>query len=246
MILRRVIDHFRKQEWTAIAIDFVIVVAGVFVGIQVSNWNAARQQSLLADAYLVRFGGDLTSMDAYLEQMIAESTARYDLTIALIKAASDRNGDDDELIAAAEAFFTNGWKTPRFTIVDPVYRELTSTGNLGLIEEELRQQITSYYADLELKKEISEIARDWSLPNDSRFIMDHDVFRWDLTQAALSTAVDPAIKRQTILDARSDLARLASMFLYIESLALENYKAALSNTRKLAGIVVDADRESKE
>jgi hypothetical protein len=29
MILRRAIAHFRKQEWTAIAIDFVIVVAGV-------------------------------------------------------------------------------------------------------------------------------------------------------------------------------------------------------------------------
>ena len=43
MILRRVIEHFRKQEWTAIALDFVIVVLGVFVGIQVSNWNAERE-----------------------------------------------------------------------------------------------------------------------------------------------------------------------------------------------------------
>ena len=42
MILRRVVEHFRKQEWTAIAIDFVIVVVGVFVGMQVSNLNAAR------------------------------------------------------------------------------------------------------------------------------------------------------------------------------------------------------------
>ena len=32
MILRRVIAHFRKQEWTAIALDFIIVVLGVFVG----------------------------------------------------------------------------------------------------------------------------------------------------------------------------------------------------------------------
>jgi hypothetical protein len=43
MILRRILAHFRKQEWTAIALDFVIVVMGVFVGIQVSNWNAARE-----------------------------------------------------------------------------------------------------------------------------------------------------------------------------------------------------------
>jgi hypothetical protein len=42
MILRRVITHVRKQEWTAIGIDFVIVVVGVFIGIQVSNWNAAQ------------------------------------------------------------------------------------------------------------------------------------------------------------------------------------------------------------
>jgi len=34
MILRRIIAHFRKQEWTAIGIDFVIVVVGVLVGLQ--------------------------------------------------------------------------------------------------------------------------------------------------------------------------------------------------------------------
>lgn len=42
MILRRVIAHFREQEWTAIGLDFLIVVLGVFIGIQVSNWNEAR------------------------------------------------------------------------------------------------------------------------------------------------------------------------------------------------------------
>ena len=42
MLLRRIIDHVRHQNWTAIAIDFVIVVLGVFVGMQVTNWNEAR------------------------------------------------------------------------------------------------------------------------------------------------------------------------------------------------------------
>jgi len=27
VIRRRIIEHFRKQEWTAVAIDFLIVVA---------------------------------------------------------------------------------------------------------------------------------------------------------------------------------------------------------------------------
>lgn len=43
MILRRIIRHFRNQEWTAVALDFLIVMVGVFIGIQVSNWNDARK-----------------------------------------------------------------------------------------------------------------------------------------------------------------------------------------------------------
>jgi len=42
VILRRIITHVRKQEWAAIAIDFLIVVLGVFLGIQLGNWNEPR------------------------------------------------------------------------------------------------------------------------------------------------------------------------------------------------------------
>lgn len=42
MILRRLTANLRAQNWTAIAIDFAIVVIGVFLGIQASNWNQAR------------------------------------------------------------------------------------------------------------------------------------------------------------------------------------------------------------
>ena len=42
MLLRRITQHVKEQNWTAIAIDFVIVVVGVFIGIQVSNWNEVR------------------------------------------------------------------------------------------------------------------------------------------------------------------------------------------------------------
>lgn len=40
MFLRRITQHVSQQNWTAVAIDFVIVVVGVFIGIQVSNWSA--------------------------------------------------------------------------------------------------------------------------------------------------------------------------------------------------------------
>lgn len=59
MILRRVIQHFRKQEWTAIGIDLVIVVLGVVIGIQVANWNEARIERKLVLDHLSEIAQDL-------------------------------------------------------------------------------------------------------------------------------------------------------------------------------------------
>jgi hypothetical protein len=42
MIFRRLAQHLREQNWTAIFIEFVLLVVGVFLGIQVANWNQAR------------------------------------------------------------------------------------------------------------------------------------------------------------------------------------------------------------
>jgi hypothetical protein len=39
MILRHLSEHVKSQNWFAVAIDFAIVVFGVFIGIQVANWN---------------------------------------------------------------------------------------------------------------------------------------------------------------------------------------------------------------
>ncbi len=52
MILRRITEHVKAQNWTAVALDFVIVVVGVFIGIQVSNWNAQNADRRVAEKYL--------------------------------------------------------------------------------------------------------------------------------------------------------------------------------------------------
>jgi len=54
MILRRVISHFREQEWTAIFLDFLIVVAGVFVGLQAQQFAVDRENRRSEAIYLKR------------------------------------------------------------------------------------------------------------------------------------------------------------------------------------------------
>ena len=59
MILRRVIEHVKAQAWTAVFLDFVIVVVGVFIGIQVSNWNQHKAEARLGRDYQGRILADL-------------------------------------------------------------------------------------------------------------------------------------------------------------------------------------------
>ena len=42
MIFRRIKAHIEKENWFAVFVDFLIVVVGVFIGIQVANWNDSR------------------------------------------------------------------------------------------------------------------------------------------------------------------------------------------------------------
>lgn len=59
MLLRRIIEHVKAQNWTAVALDFVIVVLGVFMGLQVNNWNEARLEASLERDFLANIIVDL-------------------------------------------------------------------------------------------------------------------------------------------------------------------------------------------
>ena len=60
MLLCRITEHVQDQNWFAVLIDFFIVVIGVYVGIQVSNWNEERRDAARAGEYLARLHADLT------------------------------------------------------------------------------------------------------------------------------------------------------------------------------------------
>lgn len=58
MISRRIIEHVKAQNWFAVGIDFVIVVVGILLAFQITEWADARSdrnreaqiiESLLAD-----------------------------------------------------------------------------------------------------------------------------------------------------------------------------------------------------
>ena len=76
MILRRVIQHVKKQEWTAIWIDLVIVVVGVFIGIQVANWNEDRASRNAEARHLEEIAEDLRADIAVFDMIETSALLR--------------------------------------------------------------------------------------------------------------------------------------------------------------------------
>lgn len=145
MILRRVIGHFRKQEWTAIAIDFFIVVAGVFVGLQVQEWNADRQTRAKAADFSARLRDDLR-IEAwgydFLIQYNEDVLANANRAIAALNGEAQLS-DEQFLISVYRASNYKYYERRRAT-----YDELISTGAIGLIADpNLRQTAVSVFTN---------------------------------------------------------------------------------------------------
>jgi hypothetical protein len=102
MILRRLTGNLRAQNWTAIMIEFLIVVVGVFFGTQVSNWNQQRLEKRATERMLDQFIPELrTQVDYYDATVRYYATTRRYADQAFAGWRSDPTVSDEQFVIAA-------------------------------------------------------------------------------------------------------------------------------------------------
>jgi hypothetical protein len=148
MILRRLASAIRRQDWFAVAIETLIVVAGVFLGLQVNNWNSARIEREKAAAYVQRIQEDLRANQAGAKGLIEYySAVRKHGERAL--AAFDRPAE-----SLGAQFLTDLYQATQISprpIRRNAYDELLAVGAVNAIGSvDMRQRIANYYANAEL------------------------------------------------------------------------------------------------
>ena len=145
MILRRVTAHVKSQNWFAVTLDLLIVIVGVFIGIQVANWNEARQDRNEERRYYLQLLEDLRSdLDAFADAQ--KRARRHDDAAEWVLAKLD--GKPPPGISPgrlAQAIHYAGFiYIPR--AARGTYDELISTGNLGLLRDpQIKSRIAAYY-----------------------------------------------------------------------------------------------------
>lgn len=144
MILRRVIEHMKKQEWTAIGMDFLIVVLGVFVGIQVSNWNAERETKQKSAIFTERLRTDLRAEDWTYQFLI---TYNREVLTNANRAAEALEG---KAAISDEALLVSAYRATQYRNRNQsgsTFDELISTGSIDLIRDRnLRDTAIRFYS----------------------------------------------------------------------------------------------------
>jgi hypothetical protein len=144
MILRHVIEHMKHQHWTAIWIDLVIVIVGVFLGTQVSNWNTERETRQKSAVFTERLKADLR-VEAWAYEFLIDYNKDV---LANARRALDALSGDRPL--SDEQFVISAYRATQYEASDrrrATYDELVSTGTISLIvDQKLRETAIMVYA----------------------------------------------------------------------------------------------------
>jgi len=144
MIFSRIIGHVKKQQWTGAFTELAIVVLGVFIGLQANNWNQARQNRAAEVVYLRALAKDLDSIETSVQAQIDfETTIAHFINQSLdeIDAPPSKNRNLRLGMLLSQLAARNTLK-----IESPTFRELQSSGRLGLIRDRaLRGRIVEYF-----------------------------------------------------------------------------------------------------
>lgn len=169
MIFKRAVAKLRAQDWTAIGIELLIVILGVFIGTWVANWNQQRQAARDTRQMLVQLRPELQQLEAFSASAhrYYAITGRYADTALAGWSGDPAVSDAQFVIAAYQAsqvygFNNNGasWalvfgandlrNIPDAEARQALTRLMTfdySTINIGSVQTEYRNRVREVISD---------------------------------------------------------------------------------------------------
>ena len=143
MILQRVSKNLIDRDWSLALVEILIVVVGIFIGLQVDDWNQARKDRIDEALSLERLHDDLLLADDLSRRLRQRRIDRLDAMLDAADVLFNRNERDSLTDKECGGIV---WSTA-FNIVAsglPSVDELLGTGRMGIIRNtELRTALVA-------------------------------------------------------------------------------------------------------
>ncbi len=94
MILPKIAQAIRRQDWFQVTVEILIVVIGIFLGLQVTEWSDQRKERIEEQLYISRLhsdmAGELHNLNLRIEYL---STALHENGVARTYLGDPKNSD---------------------------------------------------------------------------------------------------------------------------------------------------------
>jgi hypothetical protein len=141
----RLLHRLRAYDWTGALIELVIVIAGILIALQVSNWNQDRVDRGRGARFAQRLVVELSSDQRAMDEALAfwRKVGGYGKGAMAHAETSERvEGDRWKTVLA---YYQASQLYP-FELEDTTFLEMRDGGGLALIaDESLRKRIADYY-----------------------------------------------------------------------------------------------------
>ena len=146
MTASRMVRRLREHDWLAVVIELVVVVVGILIALQVSNWNQGRLDRARAQNDYARIHGELLSDRENMDVTLAYWAKVSEYGRAAIAYGETGTLVDGSAWKTALAYYQASQIFP-FVQTDSAYTEMRSAADLGLIaDQRLRAQLEGYYS----------------------------------------------------------------------------------------------------
>ena len=143
MILANLVKAIREQNYYAVVLEFLIVIAGVVIGFQITAWNEEQRQEIDERIFLHELREDFRVNAAQL-------TFIEDTTIEIIEAMTvllEEGGKPEPSLSSSELneAFSSLVAMPAFSPVTRTYENLVGSGELDILDNrDLQSAIASF------------------------------------------------------------------------------------------------------
>lgn len=163
MILRRLTKHLKDQNWFAVGLDFLIVVLGILIAFQITNWSNERENRRVYDQALERVIVELTNnlaMQDWVRKNIATELPVIQTALEDLRACRA----DDEALANVKAALVP-LNAPYTVLLQTaaVERFLGNEAFLQYQSAETREQLTEFLGFATFTLEYDRAQREQSL-----------------------------------------------------------------------------------
>ncbi|PCJ49194.1 MAG: hypothetical protein COA74_06415 [Gammaproteobacteria bacterium] len=136
MILKRLAEGIKNQDWFVVTIEIMIVVIGIFIGLQVNDWNETRKNHNLEARFMSELTAEIHREIDSLENKINRINKRIDILVDSIIII--QNNDPSSRLSHEQCL---GILLSHIVIMDVdfvgllSYAALSETGNIGIISD---------------------------------------------------------------------------------------------------------------